>query len=240
MLRQNNIPTIAASTLPPLLLGTVTWRTHMSPQLPSEGAAAPDLVLKVQKWWLEAATKAEANLTDFDPESPLIARLEWAQNAAVPTAFAYARFLPNIQHRDEDQLRAVVCHAAQNGMYLVPEYTCVDRADLVRRMRRMGLERARFLLRHRLASVLLVLNLRTLFLRLAEASRFIQKEVVKAQLRAIVVADQIDTANGERIHGIMDEMLIRRIAENCRKGLLEMFLRGYMTGPIGLGYQANE
>ncbi len=138
-----------------------------------------------------------------------------------------------MQHSDEDQMRVVVEHAAQHRLYVVPEYTCVDRADVDCRTRREGLDRARCILRSRLASVLLVHSLCRLFRCSFDAIRFIQGEVVEARLRAIAVAQGIDTADNRswnpksQVLSIMDETLIEAISKHCREGLRYLFLRGY-------------
>ncbi|MEQ8786072.1 MAG: recombinase family protein [Pirellulaceae bacterium] len=218
----------------------------MSHHLPPAGSADNSLARKVHEWYMEAALKAGTNLDGFDPDAPLAVRLAWALRASLVIALAYVRFSSKQQHSDEDQLRANVVYAAQNGMYIPPEYVCVDKAVTGRRLRRVGLDRAKHILTERLASVLLVFTLSRLFRRSYEAYKFVQEEVVENGLRAIAVAQSIDTADERswklkfQVHGIMDEMLLEAIAEHCREGLIGLHLKGWITGALGVGFRRRE
>ena len=215
----------------------------MSSQLPTAGAANSSLASKVHVWWMEAAAKAGVNLDGFDPDAPLAARMTWAFRTSLLIALAYVRFSSKQQHSDEDQLRANVVYAAQNGMYVPPEFVCVDSAVTGRRVRREGLKRVKKILAERLASVLIVFTLSRLFRRSYEAYKFVQEEVVEAGLRAVAVAQAIDTADERswklkfQVHGIMDEMLLEAIADHCREGLLGLHFKGWVTGAIGVGFR---
>lgn len=215
----------------------------MDSQLPSTGAANEDLSRKIHAWWLEAAAKAGVDLNGFDGAAPLAVRLAWALSSALLIALAYVRFSSKLQSSDEDQLRANVVYAAQNGMYVPPEFVCVDRAVSGRRLRREGIERLKLILKQRLATVLLTFTLSRLYRRSCDAYKFVQEEVVEAGLRAIAVAQSIDTADERswklkfQVHSMVDEMLLEAIADHCREGLRGLHLKGWVTGALGVGYR---
>ena len=218
----------------------------MNPQFPIAGAASSSLANHVHVWWVEAAANAGVNLEGFDPDAPLGVRLSWATQASQSIALSYIRYSSKQQHSDEDQLRANVVYAAQQSMYIPPEYVCVDKAVTGRRIRRDGLNRVKWILNEGLVSVFLIFTLSRLFRRGYEAYKFVQEQVVEAGVRAVAVSQGIDTADERswklkfQVHGIMDEMLLESIADHCREGLLGLHLKGWVTGAIGVGYRRKE
>jgi len=218
----------------------------MSTNLPAAGAATKELARKANEWWLEAATKAGIDLTGFNAAAPLEARIAWALSAGLAIALTYLRFSSKMQHSDEDQARANATFAAQNRLYLPPEFVCSDQAVTGRRTRRDGLERVKAILEQGTAKVLLVYSLSRLFRRSYEAYRFVQEEVVEAGARAVSVSQGVDTADERswklklQVNGWMDEELLEGIAQNCREGLRGLFLKGWVTGALPVGYRAVE
>jgi hypothetical protein len=102
------------------------------------------------------------------------------------------------------------------------------------------------LLRHRLARVLLVFKVSRLFRVAYLGFKFFQEDVVEEGLRAISISQGIDTRDEKTwkqlayLHGIMDEMLVTTIADHVRAGIQTLFIQGYVTGAVAVGYRAVE
>jgi hypothetical protein len=76
--------------------------------------------------------------------------------------------------------------------------------------------------------------------------KFFQEDVVEEGLRAISISQGIDTWDEKTwkqlayLHGIMDEMLVTTIADHVRAAIRTLFLQGYVTGALTVGYRAVE
>src|SRR5262249_53336390 len=94
--------------------------------------------------------------------------------------------------------------------------------------------------------VLVVFKVSRLFRVAWQGFRFFQEDVVEEGLRAISVSQGIDTADEltwrglAYLHGVMDEILLTTIADHVRSGLRNLFVEGYTTGAIGVGYRRVE
>jgi DNA invertase Pin-like site-specific DNA recombinase len=196
--------------------------------------------------WVEAATRAGLDLSGFDPAAPLADRVEWAQTRGLGIAAVLSRFSSKMQHSTSSQVEECVTFAAWHEIYPPPEYVCVDEAVSGRKARRDGLERVKELLTECRAQILLVYKVSRLFRLAYKGYAFFQEELVEEGLRGISVSQGIDTRDEKTwknltyLHGIMDEMLLESIADHVRSGIKSLFLAGYTTGALTVGYRPVE
>lgn len=212
-------------------------------QIPEAGKATSSLAEKARDWWLEGARAARFDLTGFDPEASLEERLKWCSQMSMDVALAYLRYSTKTQHSDEDQLRSICFFAGQNGLYLPPEFVCADIGVSGRRNRRNGLKRVKAILNTDAATCLLIFSLSRLFRKSYESAKFIQEEIVESGRRAVAVIQGIDTADDNawklrsQVYGVLDELSLEVIAQHVREGQRGLFLKRWVTGPIGVGYR---
>jgi DNA invertase Pin-like site-specific DNA recombinase len=218
----------------------------MNVLLTSDGAANVELMHLASTLWMEVAQKSSINLTGFDPSAPLLERLLWARGQDLEIGSALSRFSTKLQCSTTAQVREVITYAAQHGIYVAPEFVCVDEGVSGRKMRRDGLNRAKTILKEKLVGVLLVFKVSRLFRVAYKGFQFFQEEVVDEGLRAISTSQGIDTKDKKAwkhlayLHGIMDEMLLESISDHVRSGLANLFAQGYVTGALTLGYRRKE
>jgi DNA invertase Pin-like site-specific DNA recombinase len=214
--------------------------------LATAGAPASDLCRQAHRWWAEAACRSGLDLSGFDAEAPLERRVAWAHASGLQVGTVYSRFSSKLQHSTDDQVRATVTWAAQHRVYAPPEFLCVDEAVKGRRVRRDGLDRLRRILKSRRADVLLVYKVSRLFRQAFRGFQLVQEEVVEEGLRAVSTSQGIDTDDKRTwkaqltLHGLLDDLLLDAIADHCREGLVGLFLAGYVTGALTVGYKRVE
>jgi hypothetical protein len=196
--------------------------------------------------WAEAAARAGIDLSGFDPESSLVARLAWAAAKGLEVGAALSRYSSKLQHSTAAQVEACVRFAAAHRIYIPPEYVCVDEAVTGRKARREALDRVRLILGRKQARVLLVFKVSRLFRLAYLGFKFFQEDVVEEGLRAVSVSQGIDTANEKTwkplayMYGFVDETMITATADHVRAGLQSLFRRGYVTGALPVGYERRE
>ncbi len=218
----------------------------MAFQLSVRGAATQDVAQQAHRDWQQAAATAGIDLSQFNANASLDERIAWALALNLLVATVYSRFSTKRQHSTDDQLRACAEFAARNGMYVPPEFLCVDEGVKGRRVRRDGLDRLKSILAQRYATVVLIYKVSRLFRHAYQGLQLVQEEVIERGLRAISVSQAIDTADSKRwkammqLHGLMDDMLLDAIGDHCRLGLQGLFAKGYTTGGLGVGYYAAE
>ncbi|TWT38947.1 recombinase family protein [Blastopirellula retiformator] len=218
----------------------------MNTQISEAGSINAELTRETHQWWMEAAESADIDLTDFNPAAPLTDRIAWALRNNLAIGTIYTRYSTKLQDSTADQTKTNVEHAASIGIYCPPEYVCIDEGQRGCKTRRDGLDRMLFILRQRLATVLLVFKASRLYRQAYRGYQLIQQEVVEEGLRAISVTQQIDTIDSKQwkmlfqIHGIADEMLIEATSDHVRSGLRGLFARGYTVGAIPVGYRRKE
>lgn len=218
----------------------------MNFELSAAGAANSELVRETHQWWHAAAAKANVSLDGFNPDAPLSQRIAWALQAGLTIGAIYTRFSSKHQHSTNDQVRECVLWAAQHDIYVPPELISVDEAIKGKRIRREGIERVKGILKARYASVLLVFKASRLFRQAFKGYQLIQEEVVEENLRAVSVSQGIDTADKKswkvplQAHGLVDDLQLDAIADHVRAGLTGLFLKGWTTGAIGVGYRRKE
>ncbi len=218
----------------------------MNQDLPSMGAANEKLTSDVVKWWTEMSAICNFVLTGFDPEASLEKRIEWAIACGYEIGTIYSRFSTKLQHSTDDQVRECIQWAAKNRIYVPPEYISVDEGVKGKRTRRAGLNRTTKILRQRYAKILLVYKASRLFRQAGKGYQFINEEVVEEGLRAVSVSQGIDTNDRKtwklqlQVHGLLDDMLLDAIGDHVRSGLTGLFLNGYTTGALGIGYRRKE
>lgn len=214
----------------------------MSQELPTEGAASDALARRSHEWWADNAAKTGIDVSRFDHQAPLETRLSWALSLGLLIGTALSRFSTELQHSTESQIREIMCFAARAGIYIPPEYLCVDEGETGRRMGRDGLDRTKAILNGKLATVLLVFKVSRLLRVAYKSFQFVNDHVVEKGLRAISVSQGIDTRDEKTwkalmyLHGMLDDMLLDTIADHCRAGITSLFLDGYVTGALTLGY----
>jgi len=214
--------------------------------IPNEGAANPEVMQLVAEKWMAAAKTAGVNLIGFDPLTPLADRIAWALSQGLAIACVLARFSSKLQHSTTAQAIECAEYAAKHGIYVPPEFLCVDEAKSGRKVRRDGLKRLQALLDSSVASVMLVYKVSRLFRKAYKGLQFFTEEVVERKKRAISISQGIDTADTlawkplAYMHGMCDEMLLDSIADHVRSGLKDLFRQGYVTGPLTVGYEPAE
>lgn len=214
--------------------------------LPEKGGASAELMQKCTSLWMDNAQQNHVNLTGFDPGGPLAARVAWALSTGLIISVIYTRFSTKRQGSTEDQLRSAIEFATRNKMYCPPEFLCVDEAKKGRKDERAGLARVKQVLRGRYATCLLLFKLSRLYRQSYKSVQFINEEVVEEGLRAVAVSQGIDTAQVKTwrlqvsMHGTMDEELLVAIADHVREGLVGLFLKGWVTGALPVGYVPKE
>lgn len=218
----------------------------MDALLPAAGGVSPELARHTHDYWAAAAAKSGIDMANFAPNTPLHARLAWAQVRGLDVATILARFSTRMQHSTTSQVEENLAYAAAHKFYVPPEFVCVDEAISGRKTRRDGLDRAKLFLQNRLACTLLVFKVSRLFRVGYKGFAFFQEEVVDEGLRAISVSQGIDTADSKSwknltyLHGMADEMLVEAIGDHVRSELKSLFAAGYVTGALPVGYQPVE
>jgi hypothetical protein len=227
-------------------MGDLEMSNSISTPLSTAGAATDALARQAHQRWMEAATRAGLDLSGFDPDAPLADRIAWAQARGLGIAAVLSRYSSKMQHSTASQVEECVSFAAWHQIYAPPEYFCIDEAVSGRKARREGLDRVKQLLKERRAQILLVYKVSRLFRVAYKGYAFFQEELVEEGLRGISVSQGIDTRDEKTwkgltcLHGLMDEMLLETIADHARSGLKSLFLLGYVTGALPVGYRPVE
>ena len=214
--------------------------------LPVAGAAGAELAPAVHDIWIDAAARAGINLCGFNAAASLPDRLAWAARVGLTIGTVLSRYSMKLQHSTTDQIRDCLQFAAAERTYVPPEYICVDEAVSGRKARRDGLDRVKLILGAKLARTLYVFKVSRLFRVGYRGFQFFQEEVVEEGLRAVSVSQGIDTADEKTwkqlayLHGMMDDMLLTTIADGVRSGLKGLFLQGFVTSALPVGYQRVE
>lgn len=213
---------------------------------PEEGAAPRVLQEKVALRWQELAVQSGTDLSGFDSTVSLQRRADWARSQGLQVGGALTRFSTKLQHSTESQLMTNVDYAARNGIYVVPEYVCVDEAQTGRRTRRDGLSRMTAILKRKLIDVLLVFKVSRLLRTGYKSFAYVQENVVDEGMRCISVTQGIDTKDAKSwkgllyVHGLMDDMLLDTTADHVRAELKNLFEQGFVTGALTVGYRREE
>lgn len=211
-------------------------------ELPTAGAAGPDLMAKAASIWVTAAQRAGINVDGLSITAPIGARLAWAATQSLAIGAVNSRYSTDMQHSTLDQVRSNLEWAAANQVYVPPELICVDEAIKGRKDDRPGLNRLKLILDWQLCQVLVLFKLSRLFRRAHKSTAFINEHVVDRGMRAVCVTQSIDTSSGKAwrllvaMHGAMDEELLNAIADHVRAGLVGIFQNGWSTGPLPVGY----
>lgn len=192
----------------------------MNSLLPSAGSASAEVMAMAHDHWREAAHRHDVDLEGFDVHASLVDRLAWAQSRHLQFAALLRRHSTREQRSTMVQIMACLDYAASHGMYVPPEYICVDEGESGRSVRRAGLNRMREILRRKLVSILLVYDVSRLSRVAYRGFQLVQEEVVDEGLRAISVSQNIDTDNVRvwksqlMLQGMIDGMLLATIAND--------------------------
>lgn len=215
-------------------------------ELPAAGAAGSELAAEVRDVWLAEAIRAGLDVGDYDPAAPLGDRLAWAARRGLTVATVLSRYSSSGQRSTTDQVRECTAFAAANGLFVPPEYVCVDEGTTGRRLKRDGVERMRRIIGPKLARTLVVFKLSRLFRKPYKGFELFQEELVEQGLRGISVSQGIDTANEKSwemltvLHGLSDSMLLTASADHIRSGLFGLARQGYTVGALTTGYRRKE
>src|SRR5262245_2254093 len=215
-------------------------------QLPTAGSLSAELAVQIHDEWITVAKNSSASLDGFDPDRPLIDRLQWAAANNWLVGGALSRFSMKLQCSTVAQLMECVRYAARNGMYVAPELCCVDEAVSGRKVRRDGLDRMEAILNAKPIDVLLVFKVSRILRSAHKSVALIQENVVEEGIRAVSVSQNIDTADDKSwkillyIHGVLDELTLTTIADHVYAGLVNLFREGWTTGALPVGYRRKE
>ena len=166
--------------------------------------------------------------------------------ASVRTA-SYARFSSDLQRETslEDQIRSCREYAAQHGFTWQDHQIFTDAAisgsSIDGRAGLQALLTAAAAL-PRPFDVLLVDDSSRVARDLADALRVLQR-LKFAGVRAIYISQAIDSASEQAetlvaVHGLVDGLYLREMAQKVRRGLIGQLERGYSTGGHHFGYRS--
>ena len=218
----------------------------MNHELSQDGACSEELADKAHQIWSEAAAAGGTKIEGIDPGASFDKRCAWALKMGYVIGTCYCRFSTKMQQSTEDQMRECLVWAARNGIYVPPELISIDEGVKGRRQRRVGLQRTREILVSRAATVLLVYKVSRLFRQAGKGFDFVNTEVVEEGLRAVSVSQGIDTDDKKswklqmQIHSLLDDILLDAIADHVRSGQVGLFLNGWTTGALGVGFRPRE
>lgn len=204
----------------------------MHHELPSVGAAPPELRREAEAIWSAAAAKHGIDLTGYDTDAPFESRVAWAAARGLGLATVLTRYSTDTQSSTADQLRARLEYAAANQLLVPGELLCIDEGLTGRSNRRPGLLRLRAILVAKLAGTMIVFRLSRLFRSSHRSQCFVLEEVVEPGLRAISVAENIDTSRGKgwkvlaTIQSMADEMQVDACSDHVRIALEGVFRDG--------------
>jgi DNA invertase Pin-like site-specific DNA recombinase len=192
---------------------------------------------------VEAAVSAGIDLSGFDSKVPAEERILWARGRGLSVGAVYTRYSTPRQRSTRDQVRACVEFAAAKKVFVPPEFICIDEGKSGRKSRRKGLQRMLAILREQALDVFLTFMLSRLFRKAHQCYRFVDEEVVERGIRAICVADNIDTNDKGgwkllvSIKGAMDEAQVETTAEQVRNAQVGLFHEGFVTGALPVGFR---
>jgi len=211
--------------------------------LPESGAASPELMAFATQCWTEAAATGGIDLTGFDPKAPLEERILWARGRGLSLGAVYTRYSTPKQRSTRDQVRSCVEFAVARKVFVSPEFISMDEGKSGRKARRDGLLRLRATLQQPCIEVFLTFMLSRLFRTAHQCYRFVDEEIVERGIRAICVADGIDTFDKSAwkflvsIKGAIDEAQIETTAEQVRNAQIGLFREGFLTGALPVGFR---
>lgn len=200
----------------------------------------------VHSLWREELRKHGVESDWLDPADSFEARVCKARENGCTIGTIYTRYSTAQQSSTEDQIHACLTYAANESIYCPPELVFTDEGVKGNRVRRIGLDRMKEVLKERKADVLLVFRVSRLFRHQFHGFRLFQQDVVGKGLRAISVTQNIDTADKKtwkllvQINGMADEMLLDATAAHVRAGLKGVFHNRYTLGALPIGYRARD
>lgn len=160
-------------------------------------------------------------------------------------AAAYARFSSEMQRETsiEDQVAVARRYADAQGWQLLEEHIYRDEAISGASLERPGVQAllAAAAQRPRPFDVLLVDDSSRVSRDIADAVRLLQ-DLKFAGVRVVYVAQGIDSASEQAetlvaVHGVVDSLFLRGLAQKVKRGLAGQLERGYATGSITFGYR---
>ena len=218
----------------------------MSFQLPPTGGASDEQRQQGTNHWLEKAKEGGIDISAFPRDGTLKERLAWALLKGLAIGLTLARYSGKLQQSTLAQLLENLTCAVKNLVFIPAEFFCVDEAVSGRKSRRAGLDRARAILRAKLASVIFLFKISRLFRVGYKGFAFVQEEVVDEGLRAVSVTQNIDTIDIKTwkylmyLHGLSDEMLLGTIADHVYAGQKALFQQRFIIGALTVGYVPEE
>jgi hypothetical protein len=216
---------------------------NVETDLPIAGSISAEVSDLVHRIWMDEAAKAGVDLSGFDPDGPLVDRLVRAGGKGLQIGTALSRFSTKMQHRTTDQVTECVIYAARYGAYIPPEYVCVDEGVSGRKLRRDGLDRARFILEQRRAKVLFTYKVSRLFRVAYRGFQFFQEEVVEDPDSQALVTLEVRKTEGGYLVGIDGSYLeqdVGPVYDPCNFGVeLEVSDDEKEGGSRGMGTQSD-
>lgn len=164
--------------------------------LPLDGAAPAEIGAIAIERWLQVATQHSIDASAFDRTRPLEQQLAWARRGGLSIGVIFAR--ARWSHSILEQVVESMEFAARNSIFVPSEFSCADGPMTRRRSRRVGLARALMLIAEGPGDVLLFSRLSQLCRSPFRSMNFIQKKIVEAGRRAVVVGSQLDTQDALR------------------------------------------
>ena len=160
---------------------------------------------------------------------------------------AYARYTTRHQDSIADQVRAQLDEAGRLGVHVPGDRVYFDLALKGGRDRRPGLQALRAALAGAAPpDVVLFFATNRLYRKMYRSIQFVEEDIVGRGLRALFVAQKIDTADERgwrtilQIHAMTDEMVGGMYAENIRAAHEGMTIRGEVCTTLALGYRGRE
>jgi hypothetical protein len=167
----------------------------MSFLITDAGGPGVDLARKAIEHFQEVATQAGIDFTGFNPDAPLHEQIKWAEERGLTIGTTYVRSSSKIQHSSKDQLRQNIYATVRSGIFVPPQFICLDEAKKGHGRRRVGLARLNDILGEGLTLVLVLFNLSRLYRNRCKSHEFIAERVVEKGHRVVVLKDGIDTSD---------------------------------------------
>lgn len=168
------------------------------------------------------------------------------QHRAKAFGAIYARYSSRFQHSIADQVRACLEVAVREGVFISRVHVFVDLAVRGAKERRPGLIALQEVLAAKAVRHVYILTTNRLYRKAYKSMKFVEEEVFGRGIRCFFVKSGIDTAADERwrvplqVNAMVDEMAVGMYAENIRAGHEGLFLQGFVTGTLSLGYYGQE
>lgn len=171
------------------------------------------------------------------------ARFQRSANQTV--GVVYARYSTRFQDSIGDQIRAILEHAFQLGIYVPREHIFFDLAIRGFKKQRGGLEQVERTLRGKRAKVLLLFSTSRLFRKRYRTLEFVDRIHKGMDVRCIFIKSGVDTNDKDRwqsilaVQSMIDEFVVTMYVENIRSAHEGLLTKRLVFGTLSYGYKGE-